>query len=83
MNRKCESALENGAEPVRVLSSVLGQNYPSDELEYSWKKLMQNHPHDVSAVAVLMRYKTNGNTFNKSKQVADYLVSEGKRYIAG
>ena len=38
MNRKCESALENGAEPVRVLSSVLGQNYPSDELEYSWKE---------------------------------------------
>ena len=83
MNRKCESALENGAEPVRVLSSVLGQNYPSDELEYSWKKLMQNHPHDsICCCSVDEVQDEMATRFNKSKQVADYLVSEGKRYIA-
>ena len=83
MNRKCELALENGAEPVRVLSSVLGQNYPSDELEYSWKKLMQNHPHDsICCCSVDEVQDEMATRFNKSKQVADYLVSEGKRYIA-
>lgn len=79
MNRKCESALENGAEPVRVLSSVLGQNYPSDELEYSWKKLMQNHPHDsICCCSVDEVQDEMATRFNKSKQVADYLVSEEK-----
>ena len=83
MNRKCESALENGAEPVRVLSSVLGQNYPSDELEYSWKKLMQNPPHDsICCCSVDEVQDEMATRFNKSKQVADYLVSEGTRYIA-
>ena len=74
MNRKCESALENGAEPVRVLSSVLGQNYPSDELEYSWKKLMQNHPHDsICCCSVDEVQDEMATRFNKSKQVADIL----------
>ena len=32
--------------PICVISSLFGQSYPADELEYSWKTLMQNHPHD-------------------------------------
>lgn len=84
MNRRCESALENGAEPVRVLSSLLGQSYPADELTYSWKTLMQNHPHDSICCCSVDEIQDEMLTrFNKSKQVADYLIFEGKSYIAG
>lgn len=83
MNKKCESALESGAEPIRVMSSLLGQQYPADELEYSWKKLMQNHPHDsICCCSVDEVHREMATRFEKSKQVADYLTSEGKSYIA-
>ena len=83
MNRKCESALENEAEPICVISSLFGQSYPADELEYSWKTLMQNHPHDsICCCSVDEVQQEMVTRFNKSKQVADYLISEGKSYIA-
>lgn len=83
MNRKCESALENGAEPIRVMSSLFGQSYPERELEYSWKTLMQNHPHDSICCCSVDEVQAEMATrFNKSKQVADYLTEEGKSYIA-
>lgn len=45
-NRKGESALERQAEPAAAVAFLLGDEYPADLLSYSWKKLMQNHPHD-------------------------------------
>lgn len=60
-----------------------GQSYPADELEYSWKTLMQNHPHDsICCCSVDEVQQEMVTRFNKSKQVADYLISEGKSYIA-
>ena len=70
MNRKCESALENEAEPICVISSLFGQSYPADELEYSWKTLMQNHPHDsICCCSVDEVQQEMVTRFNKSKQV--------------
>ena len=46
MNRKCEIALENIAEPLSVIAASFGKPYPHEQLLYSWKTLMKNHPHD-------------------------------------
>ena len=44
---------------------------------------MQNHPHDsICCCSVDEVQDEMATRFNKSKQVADYLVSEGTRYIA-
>lgn len=83
MNRVCETALENEAEPVSVLASLCGKKYPEELLCYSWKKLMQNHPHDsicsCNVDDVNAEIKTR---FDKSRQVAEKLFSEGMSWIA-
>ena len=45
-NRAGETALERKAEPAAAMAQVFGKTYPEDQMTYSWKKLMQNHPHD-------------------------------------
>lgn len=83
MNRKCESALENIAEPMCVMSLLFGKKYPAEELIYSWKVLMQNHPHDSICGCSIDEVNAEMATrFNKSKQVADYLTDEAMAYIA-
>ena len=53
-------------------AQVFGKTYPEDQMTYSWKKLMQNHPHDsicgCSVDEVNEEMKTR---FAKSRQVAD------------
>lgn len=66
-----ETALERKADQ-RHMAEVLGKAYPEDQMIYSWKKLMQNHPHDsicgCSVDEVNEEMKTR---FAKSRQVAD------------
>lgn len=82
-NRRGETALEKEAEPLASLAALLGKEYPEDLLHYSWKKLMQNHPHDsicgCSVDAVNEEMKTR---FAKSLQVAETITEESARYLA-
>lgn len=77
MNRKCELMLEAVAEPLSVIASTLGKEYPHDMLAYSWKTLMKNHPHDsicgCSCDDVNAEMKTR---FDKSRQAAEMIVKK-------
>lgn len=81
-NRAGETALERKAEPAAAMAQVLGKAYPEDQMIYSWKKLMQNHPHDsicgCSVDAVNEEMKTR---FAKSRQVADAIYNESVEYL--
>lgn len=83
MNRVCETALEKEAEPMAAIASLCGKEYPEELLCYSWKKLMQNHPHDsicsCSVDAVNEEVKTR---FDKSRQVAKELFADGMSWMA-
>ncbi len=83
MNRVCETALEKEAEPMAALASLYGKEYPEELLCYSWKMLMQNHPHDsicnCSIDAVNAEMKTR---FDKSSQVAKELFAESMSWMA-
>lgn len=82
-NRECETALEKNAEPMAVLAWINGKEYPQDLLRYSWKTLMQNHPHDsICNCSVDCVNKEMGIRFDKSIQVADELALESKKYLA-
>ena len=81
-NRAGETALERKAEPAAAMADVMGKAYPEDQMIYSWKKLMQNHPHDsicgcsVDEVNEEMKIR-----FAKSRQVADAIYDESVEYL--
>ncbi len=81
-NRAGETALERKAEPAAAMAQVIGKEYPEDQMTYSWKKLMQNHPHDsicgCSVDEVNEEMKTR---FAKSRQVADAIYDESVEYL--
>ena len=83
MNRVCETALEKEAEPMSALAYLCGKEYPEDLLRYSWKTLMQNHPHDsicgCSVDAVNAEIKIR---FDKSRQVAKELFADACGWVA-
>lgn len=45
-NRECETLLEKKAEPLSVMGELFGIPSDKEYVQYAWKKLMQNHPHD-------------------------------------
>ena len=71
MNHKAQYQLERIAEPLDVFSRYFTGVAYGDQLYYSWKKLMQNHPHDsictCSDDAVTEEMKTR---FAKAIQVS-------------
>lgn len=83
MNRRGEILLESVAEPVSAAASLLGKKYPHDMLEYSWKTLMKNHPHDSICGCSVDEVNDEMRTrFIKSRQAAETVVKEGLEYIA-
>lgn len=84
MNRRCETALERRAEPMAVLASLQGMRYPAEFLRYSWKTLMQNHPHDsICGCSVDEVNREMQTRFEKSLQVAEELYKNSAEYLAG
>ena len=82
-NRQCETALEKGAEPLSVFAYLKGMEYPEDFLRYSWKVLMQNHPHDsICGCSVNQVHEEMAVRFEKSIQVAQELLAESGKYLA-
>lgn len=47
-NVRTQTLLENELEPIYSFISMLGaeERYPTDFMNYLWKQLLQNHPHD-------------------------------------
>lgn len=74
-NRKGELILEAVAEPLSVMATSVGAEYPHDMLLYSWKTLMKNHPHDsiccCSCDEVTAEMKTR---FDKSRQATEMII---------
>lgn len=82
LNRKGETALERKAEPAAVLAGLEGKKYPKELLEYSWKVLMQNHPHDsICSCNVDEVNDEVAIRFVKSRQVAEQLCKESMEYL--
>lgn len=82
-NRACETALEKEAEPLAVMAYLCGGAYPEALLRYSWKKLMQNHPHDsICCCSVDEVHREMKTRFDKSMQVAKSISGESLKTVA-
>lgn len=82
-NHKGQNILAQQAEPLSAVAAALGDSYRKDMIRYSWKKLMQCHPHDsiccCSCDDVTREMSTR---FDKSRKAAEYVLGEAGEYAA-
>lgn len=84
LNRKNEVALERVAEPLAAFAAQEGKAYPHDRLQYAWKILMQNHPHDsICGCSVDQVNKEMEVRFDRSTEVASTIAEDASAYLAG
>ncbi|MGM0216261.1 alpha-mannosidase [Enterococcus sp. AZ109] len=76
-NTKVSRQLENIAEPLAAMAYELTGEYPHDQLDYAWKTLMQNHPHDsICGCSVDEVHREMLPRFEKANEVGKYLADE-------
>jgi mannosylglycerate hydrolase len=71
-NARVQTLLEKWAEPLATFATMLGRRYPAEELDYAWKTLLQNHPHDsICGCSVDAVHEENMTRFARAQQVAE------------
>ena len=76
-NTTVERQLENVTEPLAAMAYELTQNYPHDQLDYAWKLLLQNHPHDsICGCSVDEVHREMIPRFEKANEVGKFLAEE-------
>ncbi|WP_141504275.1 alpha-mannosidase [Paenibacillus luteus] len=83
LNQQNQTLLEKVAEPISTLAHQLGKPYPHGLMQYAWKTLMQNHPHDsICGCSVDEVYQEMKTRFAKSMEVGKALTSESAKFIS-
>lgn len=81
-NHTAQVKIERWVEPIGVMSYLCGDIYREQFIDYSWKTLLQNHPHDsicgCSTDEVALEMMTR---FQKSIDVSDCLIEREKEYL--
>ncbi|MDH7481584.1 MAG: glycoside hydrolase family 38 C-terminal domain-containing protein [Armatimonadota bacterium] len=82
-NNECEIWLEKYAEPLSSFAWMIGNEYPSDFLCYTWKLLMQNHPHDsICGCSIDQVHNEMMARFAQVQQIAQELTNRSLEYLA-
>ncbi|GAB2540816.1 alpha-mannosidase [Gracilibacillus alcaliphilus] len=77
MNQEVQTLLESELEPLAVFAYLVGEEYDHDILEYAWKTLMQNHPHDsICGCSVDEVHREMATRFEKSKHMSESLKKD-------
>lgn len=75
-NARVQRELERWAEPLAAMAWMLGEPYPAGVLQYAWKTLLQNHPHDsICGCSIDAVHEENVTRFARAQQVADALTA--------
>ncbi|SDM55866.1 alpha-mannosidase [Sediminibacillus halophilus] len=83
MNQTCQTLLENGAEPMAALAHLTGEQYPEQYLEYAWKTLMKNHPHDsICGCSIDEVHKEMETRYNKAESAASIIINQSAQAVA-
>ncbi|HAQ5689209.1 glycosyl hydrolase family 38 protein [Enterococcus faecium] len=76
-NTKVQRQLENITEPLATMAYEVSGNYPHDQLDYAWRTLMQNHPHDsICGCSVDSVHREMIPRFEKADEVGKYLAQD-------
>lgn len=72
-NAKIQNLYEYIVEPISALYS---EDYLHSEIEYGWKKLMQNHPHDsICGCSVDSVHRGMNIRFEDSENIANHIIN--------
>ncbi|MED5015690.1 alpha-mannosidase [Paenibacillus chibensis] len=84
LNNRGQTLLEKVAEPLAVFAHLTGKApYPHHLLEYAWKTLMQNHPHDsICGCSVDEVHEEMVTRFAKSRHVAEAIAGDSLAVLA-
>lgn len=83
MNQLSQTLLEKVAEPLSAFAYLQGGDYHHHLIEYAWKTLMQNHPHDsICGCSVDEVHREMVTRFEKSKHVAEMVIDESLESIS-
>ena len=81
-NERCETLLENWAEPTASLAWLMGKDYPQNLIRTSWKWLLKNHPHDsICGCSIDQVHREMITRFDWSKQIAQEVTNKNLDYI--
>lgn len=81
-NTKATKYLEEQAEPLAVMAQKAGYDYPEKQLDFAWKMLMQNHPHDsICGCSLDEVHKEMMTRYQKTENVAQYIIDESARHL--
>ena len=82
-NERSQTALERYAEPSASFAYMLGSQYPQGFLTYSWKLLMQNHPHDsICGCSIDQVHREMMPRFDQVQHVAERLTVRAQSAIS-
>lgn len=82
-NEKSQTTLEKYAEPAASFAYMLGIDYPQGFLNYAWKLLMENHPHDsICGCSVDQVHREMVPRFEQVQQVADEMTTRALTDVA-
>ncbi|RAP75105.1 alpha-mannosidase [Paenibacillus montanisoli] len=83
LNQENQTMLEKIAEPLAAFAHAQGRPYPHGLLNYAWKTLMQNHPHDsICGCSVDEVYHEMKTRFEKSKGVAAAVIADSLAHLS-
>jgi alpha-mannosidase len=73
-NFQCQSLLEKYVEPISAISFIEGLNDFKPNIDYSWKTLLKNHPHDsITGCSIDEVHRDMMNRFNRIQQIGKYI----------
>ncbi|SEO55665.1 alpha-mannosidase [Paenibacillus sp. OV219] len=83
LNQQNQTMLEKVAEPLAAFAQSAGRPYPHGLLNYAWRTLMQNHPHDsICGCSVDEVYHEMKTRFEKSKGVAASVIADSAAHLS-
>jgi len=83
MNRECENQLIKWAEPMSCLLWALGGEYPLQLIDFAWKELLKNHPHDsICGVSIDDVHSDMEIRFQQSQLTAEKIIRHSLKIIS-
>ena len=82
-NVRTQALLERVAEPLTAVAWMLGDEHPTGLLDYAWRTLLQNHPHDsICGCSVDEVHDENMTRFARVSQAAEAVATQALESIA-
>ncbi|MGL4589084.1 MAG: alpha-mannosidase [Mycoplasmatales bacterium] len=75
-NVEIQNSFEKLAEPLSAMLKN-SNDYPTDMLDFGWKKLMQNHPHDsICGCSVDSVHRGMDARFEDAKEISKFIIKD-------